>query len=139
MNDVDKQHCHGGCLCGGVRYRLTGKLRDVWACHCSQCRRTSGNFVAATACKTPQFELIADKTLTWFASSPGAERGFCQTCGGNLFWRERGGTSISVMAGTLDAPTGLRIGSHIFVGDKSDFYDINDDAEKHIYWPGAAE
>ena len=130
---------HGGCLCGGVRYRLTGALRSVMACHCSQCRRSSGNFVAATACNTSQFELLSDASLKWFASSPGAERGFCATCGGNLFWRERGAASISITAGTLDAPTGLRIGTHIFVGDKSDYYDINDDAEKHRSWPGAAD
>ena len=130
---------HGGCLSGGVRYRLTGALRSVMACHCSQCRRSSGNFVAATACKTSQFELIAEATLKWYESSPGAERGFCATCGGNLFWRARGGAAISIMAGTLDAPTGLRLGTHIFVGDKSDYYDINDEAEKHQSWPGAAE
>jgi hypothetical protein len=127
----------GGCLCGGVRYRVTGKLRDVWACHCSQCRRTSGNFVTATNCKTNQLEMLSDKTLAWFRSSPQAERGFCKRCGGNLFWREVGGATISIMAGTLDAPTGLRLGKYIFVGDKSDYYDLHDDIEKHATWPGA--
>ena len=38
----------GGCLCGAVRFTAEGPFRPVVACHCSQCRRTSGNFVAAT-------------------------------------------------------------------------------------------
>ena len=44
----------GGCLCGGVRYAVTGPLRDIIACHCEQCRRSSGHFVAATACRREQ-------------------------------------------------------------------------------------
>jgi hypothetical protein len=27
----------GGCLCGAVRYRATGPLRDVIVCHCGVC------------------------------------------------------------------------------------------------------
>ena len=115
----------GGCLCGGVRYRINGPLRHVIACHCSQCRRTSGHFVAATSASTSDIEFLSDETLTWYASSSEAKRGFCDRCGGNLFWRVNGTTKTSIMAGTLDAPTGLRIAEHIFVEDKSDYYDID--------------
>ncbi|MDQ7071565.1 MAG: hypothetical protein Q9M48_12655 [Rhodobacterales bacterium] len=38
----------GGCNCGRVTYRVRGPLRPVIACHCSQCRKASGYFVAAT-------------------------------------------------------------------------------------------
>jgi hypothetical protein len=116
----------GGCLCGGVRYRVSGPLRHVIACHCSQCRRTSGHFVAATSANTTDIEFLSDATLTWYASSSDAKRGFCNRCGGNLFWRVNGTLKTSIMAGTLDAPTGLRIAEHIFVEDKSDYYDIDE-------------
>ena len=43
----------GQCLCGGVRFRTRGKLRGVIYCHCSQCRRQSGHFVAATKAFDP--------------------------------------------------------------------------------------
>ena len=45
----------GGCLCGAVRYRVAGPLRDVVACHCAQCRRSSGHFAAATAARYEVF------------------------------------------------------------------------------------
>jgi hypothetical protein len=37
----------GACLCGGVRFTLTPPLRDVIACHCSQCRKTRRGFCAS--------------------------------------------------------------------------------------------
>ncbi len=33
---------------------------------------------------------------------------------------------ISVAAGALESPTGLRMARHIFVADKGDYYDIAD-------------
>ncbi len=48
----------GGCLCGAVRYELQGRLRAVVACHCGQCRRTSGHYVAATAVRHDRLRLV---------------------------------------------------------------------------------
>jgi hypothetical protein len=120
----------GGCLCGGVRYQTQGPLRNVIACHCSQCRKTSGHFVAASQVPSANLQLIESTTLRWYRSSPGAERGFCERCGGNLFWREIAPDTgvTSIMAGTLDTPTGLRIIQHIYTADKSDYYEIDDGA-----------
>ena len=122
----------GQCLCGSVRYEVTGPLRPVIACHCSQCRRTSGHFVAATEAPTSAIKLIESTTLTWYVSSDVAKRAFCNRCGGNLFWRELDETKnqTSIMAGTLDPPTHLRIEKHLYVADKSDYYSINDDARQ---------
>lgn len=128
----------GGCLCGGVRYELRAPLREAIACHCSQCRRTSGNFVTATVVPNDALVLTADATLAWFRSSATAERGFCSRCGGNLFWRHTtpGTSSTAVMAGSIDPPTGLRLARHIFVASKSDYYGIADGAPQHAEWPG---
>ena len=125
---------HGGCLCRGVRYSVRGPLRYVVACHCSQCRKTSGNFVAATGAEAERVTFEEDATLVWFASSDSAERGFCGRCGGNLFWRPRNGPGgwLSIMAGTVDPPTGLKLKQHIFVADKSDYYEIADRAPQEL-------
>jgi hypothetical protein len=114
----------GGCLCGAVRYRVTGPLRDVVACHCGQCRRSSGHHVAATAARRDDVAITGE--VTWFGSSPEARRGFCARCGSNLLWERPGSERISIFAGTLDMPTGLRLKGHIFVADKGDYYEITD-------------
>ena len=116
----------GGCLCGGVRYRVHGALRPVCYCHCDMCRRTSGHFVAATAAAAADLELVADGGLAWYRSSGHAERGFCSICGASVFWRQDGDETISIMAGTLDAPTGLTARAHIFTESAGDYYTIDD-------------
>jgi len=121
---------HGGCLCGAVRYRVDGPLRGVVNCHCSQCRRTSGHFVAATAARKDDLTVTVTTGLRWYRSSEKARRGFCGTCGSSLFWEADSGERIAIMVGTLDAPTGLRTVAHIFVADAGDYYDLDDDLEK---------
>ncbi|MEL6520576.1 MAG: GFA family protein [Pseudomonadota bacterium] len=113
----------GGCLCGAIRYRVTGPLRPVVACHCQQCRKTSGHHVAATSARKEDVHIVGD--VRWFQSSPEARRGFCGTCGSNLFW-DGPGVNLSIFAGTLDGPTDLEIAGHIFCADKGDYYSLDD-------------
>lgn len=125
----------GRCLCGGVRYEVHGALRPVSYCHCSQCRRTSGHYVAATACKPADLKLLDDGGLRWYRSSPSAERGFCGECGSSLFWKPDHGRHISIMAGTLDTPTGLSADEHIYVADASDYYELVDGLPRFKRYP----
>jgi hypothetical protein len=124
----------GGCLCGGVRYRVEGALRDAIACHCTQCRRTSGHHAAMTSAASGKLTLVSSRTLEWYRSSPAAERGFCRVCGSNLFWRSEGENMTAITAGTLDSPTGIKIKEHIFVGDKGDYYSIDDTLPHKSGW-----
>lgn len=75
--------------------------------------------------------LTASDTLRWYRSSTFAERGFCGSCGGNLFWRQLDGEVTNVTAGTLDLPTGLVIDRHIFVASKADYYTIEGTAPQY--------
>jgi len=119
----------GRCLCGAVAFELRPPVRDVIVCHCRQCARWTGYAVAATAVTSENFRLIQGaESLRWYAASEHAERGFCSTCGSSLLWKPADGSRISVLAGALDPPTGLKIAAHIFVADKSDYYEIADGA-----------
>jgi len=113
----------GSCLCGGVHYEISGPLRPVVYCHCAQCRKTSGHHVAATSAPRNSVKIAGE--VRWHRSSPDARRGFCPTCGGNLFWDGPGG-NISIMAGTLDDSTNLHAIGHIFVAGKAGYVDICD-------------
>ena len=117
---------HGCCLCGAVRYTVTGSLRPLVYCHCKMCRRTSGHFVAATACHSSNLTIQPSEHLKWYQSSSEAQRGFCGRCGSNLFWKPASGTDVSIWAGTLADPTGLVGAKHIFVADKGDYYTLDD-------------
>jgi hypothetical protein len=113
----------GGCLCGSVSYVVSGKLRSIVACHCNQCRKTSGHYAAATQVEIGHIQIV-QKSLTWFRSSNKAERGFCATCGSNLFWREINSPFISIFAGTIDGRTGLKMGQQLYVESAGDYYEV---------------
>jgi hypothetical protein len=127
-------HISGGCLCEGVRYDVSGDLTPVVACHCTMCAKTSGNYAAMAKCAASDLKLRSEETLRWHSSSDTARRGFCIRCGGNLFWQTPGSNEIYVTAGTLDKPTGLKVAQHIFVGSKSDYYDITDGLPQKDEW-----
>lgn len=117
----------GSCLCGGVTFALDEPLRNSVACHCIQCRKTSGHYVSATQVPPGQLHITKDDTLTWYPSSPEAERGFCNRCGSSLFWRhEADNGAVSVMSGTLDGSTGIDTEKHIFTAFKGDYYELTD-------------
>lgn len=116
----------GGCLCGAVRYETKGPLREVVYCHCSQCRRQTGLYYAATNVADADIDITGGDDLTWYAASDDARRGFCRTCGSALFWKHNARDYVSILAGSFDQPSGLTPGYHIFVADKGDYYSIGD-------------
>ena len=117
----------GSCECQGVVFELIGEPRDVVFCHCSQCRKTSGHYWAATQVSKGNLNLIKATSLSWYDSSDKARRGFCSVCGSSIFYERKGIDKISVSAGSLEIPTSLDRMRHIYVASKGDYYDISDD------------
>lgn len=122
MTDIHK----GSCCCGAVTYEMEGPLRPSVACHCSQCRKTSGHYWSATQVANNRFRLTKDEGLKWFRASDTARRGFCANCGSSIFWQHDNEDATSVATGTLDGPTGIETAEHIYVADKGDYYELAD-------------
>lgn len=122
---------HGSCLCGKISFKVSGALRGVVACHCSQCRKQSGHFYAATNAADEAISIDGEEHITWYKASKEAKRGFCSNCGSALFWKHQSDDFTSILAGAFDKPTGLKMTKHIFVEDKGDYYEINDDLPQH--------
>jgi hypothetical protein len=118
----------GGCICGGVRYRITGPIKQVVACHCRECRRQTGHFMASSDVWNEHLELTESRDLGWYRSGPKSRRGFCKTCGCSMFYRVDGGEKTSFGVGTLDdgCDEGIRIAAHIFTAEKGCYYDLDD-------------
>ncbi|HBK91252.1 MAG TPA: aldehyde-activating protein [Parvularcula sp.] len=121
----------GHCLCGAVAFQSSASPDEADACHCSQCRRWSGHYWASVNVPLASFKVTkGEDRIGWFRSSDEVRRGFCRDCGSALIWQPdlHPGHSriISISAGSLDAPTGVRLKKHIFAGDKGDYYEIAD-------------
>ena len=119
------------CLCEGVKFKTSGKHRNVSNCHCIQCRKTHGSYGAYSNVKEKDIKFINKKTLKWFKSSIHARRGFCNKCGASIFFKFKNSDNISIAAGMFNGKTGLKTMRNIFVSSKSDFYKINDKLPKY--------
>ncbi len=122
----------GACVCGAVRYQVNGPLRLVITCHCEQCRRFSGHFVAATATRKNYFKLLKADGLKWFSYQSGLRQGFCQVCGSSLFFEDEQGERISITAGSLDQPQGLKIAAQIFTAEAGDYYSLEHNLPSYL-------
>lgn len=129
--NVKVETAPGGCLCGAVRFTVTGPLREIVFCHCRQCRRQQGRFAAYTAAPREAIALEDDRGPVWFASSESVRHEFCQRCGSSLFWDRLSWDLLCVAAGALDDAALRRPGCHIHVDSKADYYDIDDGLDRY--------
>ena len=91
----------GSCLCGAVNFTVEGDLKPPDACHCTQCRKTSGHYWVSTDVPRKALKVDGEFNVAWFRSSDKIQRGFCSTCGASLFWDPIERDSISVAMGAL--------------------------------------
>ena len=120
----------GQCLCGGVKYEIDGNTSQLWLCHCSMCRRSSGSaFHAVTICRSSRFRWVCGEDRIHSHCTPsGYETRFCGSCGSPLPQVREDAGQVILLAGALDASFDRPIARHIFVGSKAPWYAINDDA-----------
>ncbi|WP_282608157.1 GFA family protein [Pelagibius sp. Alg239-R121] len=130
MTDRSGNSIEGGCICGAVRYRVSGQLADVIACHCRECRRMSGHYYAATAASQEAFEITETSGLAWFGSSKSSRRGFCRVCGSSLFFDHGPNEPVGIAAGSIDGKPTLKLAAHIYVDEAGDYYAIDDNVEQ---------
>jgi hypothetical protein len=96
----------GQCLCGAIKYQLSGSPISVSLCHCKDCRRSAGAPVVSWA-MFPESALVVmsgqPKTIN---SSGAAMRSFCAECGSGLFYRNANYLPdiVDVQTSTLDDP-----------------------------------
>lgn len=129
MSKSGYEFLSGGCLCGGVRYQLTGACRNIINCHCENCRRTHGHIAAYTSVIRSDLVLVNQQTLQWYHDkSPDTYRGFCNHCGASLFWDARDARGkVAVSAGSLDDSGELKTIGHVYVSEAAKYYQINDE------------
>lgn len=127
----------GSGLCGSVRYRVEGGFDRVTHCHCSMCRKSHGAAFATYATVSASQLSIEDATgtLTWYRSSPTAERGFCTGCGASLFWRDetREPGLVAFSLGTVDTPIGEVEIRDIFVESSADWHTVGSASKEETY------
>lgn len=131
MNERTSQE--GGCLCGAVRYRVSGAPLRVSNCHCGTCRKASGApFVIWGVFEAKNFTITKGEPAR-FASSSRAMRQFCGRCGSALAAHYVADEIIGVTVGTLDRPGHLPPTRHIWTSSRLAWVTLADDLPRYAH------
>ena len=121
----------GGCLCGAIRYELSGPILFVSQCCCKDCRKATGTgHTTIVGVHRSQLSLKGElATYTSTGNSGGnVTRHSCRTCGGRLYTSgDLPGDHIMVQAGSLDDPNLIAPQSIVYAKDQLS-WDILDPA-----------
>jgi hypothetical protein len=124
---------HGGCLCGAIRYEISGPLSKMHFCHCQMCRRGHGtpfaNYVAAHPSDIRYTQ--GDEFISRYRSSASTVRSFCRRCGSKLeFSSDATPDETWISAGGFDSDPEIRPGFHIYVDSKAPWFEITDELKR---------
>jgi hypothetical protein len=138
----------GSCLCGGVKFEISGPLSPPSNCHCSMCRKQQGAaFRSRARVRRSDLRWVQGEDLvTFYESSPGSFRGFCRVCGSpivNKFderakaaqFRPAAVNEYGLALAILDDDPGVRPLRHDFVADKAPWFEITDDLPQYAGYP----
>ena len=112
----------GACLCGAVRFEISGAFEAFFLCHCSRCRKGSGSAHAANL-------FSSSAVINWLSGRDGIktyrvpatrhERSFCGECGSALPCVQ--GAFLMVPAGCLDSAIHIRPNAHICCASRAEW------------------
>jgi hypothetical protein len=123
----------GSCLCGGIRFEISGPVAGIVQCHCSLCRKSSGTgSIATVRVRAAQLRWLSGEDLVrTFARPSGYGTSFCSVCGSPAPDSDSARAHYGIPAGLLDGDPALRVMEHIFVGSKAQWDAIPGDAPQH--------
>ena len=113
----------GSCLCGTVKYQVTGDPKRFYHCHCTRCRKATGTGHASNLFMQPG-------TLTWLAGEtelrsfkvPEAKRftnNFCTNCGSRMPRQAAGTDTVVIPCGSLDDDVPIKPQARIFANSRA--------------------
>jgi hypothetical protein len=125
----------GGCLCGRVRYTVTGEPVFSGLCHCRNCQRYTGSsFEAVVAFPTPSVSVKGElKTYEDMGDSgQPVHRRFCPNCGSGIIAEcdVLPGLTI-VLAGGLDDPAAFKPTMDVYWSSSQPW--MHTDGERHRF------
>ena len=117
----------GECFCGGIRYEISGILRDARSCHCSRCRKAfSAQASAYALVNAAEFKWVSgEDLLTSYVGKQGFGLQFCSRCGSTLCGIFNG-IIHGITLGCINGDPEIEIGQHIFVASKASWEVIPD-------------
>lgn len=136
---MSTQTLNGSCLCGAVRYSITGEAQKFYHCHCKRCRKATGTGHASLIIFDPcKLTWTQGEALLKRYKVPEAERFgtvFCTSCGSGLpRYSAESGRAV-VPAGSLDDEAGIQPQARIFWDSRTGWSCAGDDIPVYSEYP----
>ena len=136
---MDNNPATGQCLCGAVKFRISGEFESFFLCHCSRCRKDSGSAHSANLfSSTAKLIWVSGEAniKTFHLPDSRHKKSFCSDCGSALpiFQPEIG--LIVVPAGSLDSQFDMRPTAHICCSSRANWDDDLTSIERIDGLPG---
>ena len=130
---------HGACLCGAVKFTLSGVAESFHLCHCSRCRKATGTAHASNIFTQPE-------NIKWGSGENNLKRfevpdaksfskQFCINCGSSVPYINRAQTKLVIPAGCLNTPLSIIPDDNIFWGSRAEWYEDGRDSKKFEEYP----
>jgi len=124
----------GVCNCGSVKFEVNSHLEDIYFCHCSICRKSTGSGgIAVVIVPITNFSWVTgqDQITKWSKPEHDWNTSFCKCCGSPLPDNDSE-SNMYVPAGLLSEGTEmLKVAHHIWVDSKADWEIIGDTGKQH--------
>ena len=121
---MDDNPTTGQCLCGAVKFRISGEFESFFLCHCTRCRKDSGSAHSANL-------FSSTARLTWVSGVEGIKtfrlsgsrhvKSFCSDCGSALPVPQPEIGLLVVPAGSLDSRIDIRPNAHICCSSRANW------------------
>ncbi len=124
----------GSCNCGGVKFEIEKPVSDVYLCHCSICRKsTGGGGIAVAIVSNNNFSWIEGQDLikTWLKPNHDWQTSFCVNCGSPLPGKNDEKTTYIPVSLLDSGYEKLQVKGHLFVDSKAPWEEIADSAKQH--------
>ena len=124
----------GECNCGAVAFKAEASILDVYICHCSICRKSTGSSgIAVAIVENDQFDWLKGQEYITRWQKPGHDwhTYFCAICGSSLPGPNDSQRMYLPVGSLTTGHENLRVAHHIYVGSKASWDEIGDSGKQH--------
>ncbi len=131
---------NGGCLCGKVRYTLTGDPVLSGLCHCRNCQKYTGSAFEPVIGYPADAVSIDGELKTYQDTGDSGQpvyRRFCPNCGSGIVADAAALPGVRiVLAGTLDDPAAFKPAMEIFCDSAQPWFHAGGTRQRFARMPG---
>lgn len=129
----------GGCLCGAIKYEISGEPITCYTCHCQDCQTRSGSaFAVRIIVPDDSVRIVEGRPTEWLEDRGDRQlvTQLCSKCGTNLWQGLSHMPGVAFMnAGTLEQTSWLKPFAHFWTQSAQPWVQFDESSEKFATQP----